>query len=319
MPRRLCGFARRLIPAVLPVLLFVSPLAERAFAAGPAGLKSRFARHLCRFGFEGRAPWESSEEACRAVAELTQRASAAVTGESIPAEKIDRLNHFFFEEAGFHPNYDLTSPDHLLVAGVLAGKKGHCVGLASVYLILAEELDLPVHAVATPKHVFLRWDDGAFRRNIELFQNGREVPDDEYVREQKIPKESIDQGVFLANLTPRQFLGFVYQNLGVLHSQRGDLDKSTEYYAWAIARHPRLAAAYYNRGNDYLKLLSYRRAIRDYTKALELYPTDVWALHNRGLAWKGLGKIDKAERDWARAQEIEPGFRGESLRRGEGP
>jgi hypothetical protein len=78
-----------------------------------------------------------------------------------------------------------------------------------------------IHAVATPKHILLRWDDGRFRRKIELFQRGREVSDEDYIREQKIPKESIQNGVFLANLTRNQFLGFIYQNRGVLREPAG--------------------------------------------------------------------------------------------------
>src|SRR5207249_3976386 len=114
-------------------------------------------------------------------------------------------------------------------------------GLAAVYLMLAEELDLPVHAVATPKHVFLRWDDGTVRRNIELFQKGRAVPDEDYIREQKIPKESIERGVFLRNLSEKEFLGFIYQNLGVLESQKGNFEASTRHYAKALHLNPKLA------------------------------------------------------------------------------
>jgi tetratricopeptide (TPR) repeat protein len=203
----------------------------------------------------------------------------------------------------------LSSADHLLPGPVLAGKKGYCVGLATIYLILAEGLNLPIHAVATPKHVFLRWDDGKFERNIELFQEGREVPDKDYIREQKIPQKSIERGVFLASLTEREFLGFIYQNLGVLESQRGDFEKSGEDYARAIHFNPKLAAAFYNRGNDELKQKRYRKAIRDYTKSLKLYPTDAWALWNRGLAWKSLGETEKATRDWAWVRKIDPNFK----------
>jgi len=224
-------------------------------------------------------------------------------------DTIDRLNEFFFGAEGFQATYDLNTPNHLLLDRVLAGRKGHCVGLATVYLVLAEELDLPIHAVSTPKHIFLRWDDGKVRRNIELFQKGRDVPDEDYVREQRIPKESIERGVFLANLTREEFLGFIYQNRGVLESQRRDFEASGRDYRRALRLNPKMEAAHYNRGNDALKQKRYRKAIRDYTRALDLHPTDVWALHNRGLAWNGLGEKEKAERDWRLAREIEPGFR----------
>jgi tetratricopeptide (TPR) repeat protein len=231
-----------------------------------------------------------------------------VAGSASPPETIDRLNDYFYQTGKFQVSYDLSSADHLLPGPVLAGKKGYCVGLATIYLILAEELNLPIHAVSTPQHVFPRWDDGKFRRNIELFQGGREVPDKDYIREQKIPQASIDRGVFLANLSEKEFFGFIHQNLGVLESQRGDFENSGKEYARAIQFNPKLAAAFYNRGNDELKQRRYREAARDYTKSLKLYPTDAWALWNRGLAWKGMGQIEKAERDQAQAKQIDPAF-----------
>jgi tetratricopeptide (TPR) repeat protein len=255
------------------------------------------------------SPADAPEVGCTGLDALVVRAREAVSGATTPPETIERLNRFFFQSEKFQVTYDLSSSDHLLPGPVLDGKKGYCVGLATIYLILAEELNLPIHAVATPKHVFLRWDDGKFRRNIELFQEGRQVPDKDYIREQKIPQEGIDRGVFLANLSAKEFLGFIYQNLGVLKSQRGEFEQSGKDYTEAIRLNRKLAAAYYNRGNDFLKRKQYRKAIRAYDKSLKLYPTDAWALWNRGLAWKGLGKTEKAEADQERARVLDPTFR----------
>jgi Uncharacterized conserved protein len=270
--------------------------------------ESWFARKACSIQ-EQPSTAGATLEGCPGLDTFVGGARQAVAGSSGAAETIDRLNAYFFQTERFQVTYDLSSAAHLLPGPVLAGKKGYCVGLATVYLILAEELNLPIHAVATPKHVFLRWDDGKVRRNIELFQEGRQVPDEDYIRDQKIPQESVDDGVFLANLTDKEFLGFIYQNLGVLESQGGNLVDSGKNYARAIHFNPKLAAAFYNRGNDELKLQDYRKAIRDYTMSLKLYPTDAWALWNRGLAWKGLGEVEQEEKDKSQAWELDPTFK----------
>jgi tetratricopeptide (TPR) repeat protein len=280
----------------------------------PVVSNSRLAISACSLTVDGskangRPPADTSDTGCPGLDAFVTQARDAIAGAETWAEIIDRLNRYFFQSEKFQITYDLSTSDNLLPGPVIAGKQGYCVGLATVYLILAGELDLPIHAVATPKHVFLRWDDGKFRRNIELFQEGQEVPDSDYIREQKIPQSSIDSGVFLANLTDREFLGFIYQNLGVLESQRGDFEESREDYSQAIHFNSKLAAAYYNRGNDQLKQKSYKKAIRDYTKSLKLYPTDAWALWNRGLAWKGLGEMENAEADQERARVLDPTFR----------
>jgi len=298
---------RRELPLVLSFLLSSGALAGDTASSAPQQL-SWLAQRACSV-VEFPSPADTSDSGCPGLDGLVTRAREAVGGAITPAETIERLNRFFFQTEKFQVTYDLSSSDHLLPGPVLGGKKGFCVGLATIYLILAEELDLPIHAVATPEHVFLRWDDGRLRRNIELFQKGREIPDSDYIREQRIPQSSIDRGVFLANLTDREFLGFIYQNLGVLESQRGEFEESGKDYSQAVHFNSKLAAAFYNRGNDELKQKLYRKAIREYTKSLKLYPTDPWALWNRGLAWKGIGKNDMAEADQARARELDSTFK----------
>jgi len=227
---------------------------------------------------------------CSTLEELLKRARTVLSSASTPQERIDRLSNFFFKDQGFRVTADLSSADHLLPSAVVAGKKGYCVGLALVYLAIAEDENFPIYGVATPKHVFVRWDDGKLRRNIELFQQGRAVANEDYVREQKIPEESIKKGVFMANLTSKEFLGFVYQNLGVLESQAEHFDASRKLYEHSLKLNPKLAAAHYNLGNDFLNQKQYTKAIHEYDKALKLYPGDPWALQNRGLAKKQIGE-----------------------------
>jgi regulator of sirC expression with transglutaminase-like and TPR domain len=218
------------------------------------------------------------------------------------------LNRLVFQDLGIRPSNDLKDPCNLLPSAVLEHKQGYCVGLAALYLVLAERLELPIYAVATPSHVFLRYDDGTTRINIETLRGGGSVPDEQYTREEKIPEESIRRGVFMQALSANQFLAQVYNNLGVVYSERGEYEQAAGEYRYALRLDPHLPAAYYNQGNDLLKRTQFRRAIRFFSKSLRLYPTDVWALNNRGLAYKGEGKVKKARRDFEEALRIEPGF-----------
>ena len=108
----------------------------------------------------------------------------------------------------------------------------------------------------------------------------------DYIRDEKIQGEDIKRGMFLASMSNKESLGFIYQSLGVLASQRDDFKESGRMYAKALRLNGKLAAAYYNRGNDELKQKRYRQAIRDYDKALNLYPGDPWAMRKRTLANK---------------------------------
>jgi len=221
---------------------------------------------------------------------------------------LEPLNRAVFSRLGMKGTQNLKNPCNLLPSRVLQRKQGYCVGIAAVYLALAERLHLPIYAVATPSHVFLRYDDGQTRLNIETLQGGANVPDEQYIREQKIPEKSIRRGVFMRNLTTDEFLAQVHNNLGVIYSERMDYEKAAREYEQALELDPRFPAACYNYGNDLLRNGSYRRAIRLFSKSLRLYPSDVWALNNRGLAYLKLEKPKRARVDFEQALKFEPAF-----------
>ena len=218
------------------------------------------------------------------------------------------LNRIIFGQLGMRASADLKDPCNLLPSRVLERKQGYCVGIAALYLLLAEKLNLPIYAVATPSHVFLRYDDGGTRINIETLQGGANVPDEQYIREQRIPEKSIRRGIFMRNLTADEFMAQVRNNLGVVYSERKDYEAAAREYEAALDLDPRLPEACYNFGSDLLRQGAYRQAARRFSRSLRLYPTDVWALNNRGLAYLKLGNRKKARRDLEAALAVDPGF-----------
>ena len=248
------------------------------------------------------------EDLGRTVATLSDQTRAEIVSCASGPDIVEVLNRLVFTRLGIRGSPDLKDPCNLLPSRVLARKQGYCVGIAALYLALAERLQILIYAVATPSHVFLRYDDGTTRINIETLQGGASVPDEQYIREQKIPEKSIRRGVFMRNLTTDEFLAQVYSNLGVIYSEWKEFEKAAAEYERALDLDARCPAALYNYGNDLLKTGSYRRTVRLFSKSLRLYPTDVWALNNRGLAYAKLGKREKARRDFEEALRIEPAF-----------
>ena len=217
------------------------------------------------------------------------------------------LGDFVFKKLAIRPSPDLNDPCNLLPSAVLARKQGYCVGIAAVYLALAESLGLPIHAVATPSHVFLRYG-GEVRVNIETFSLGAPVPDEQYIREQEIAPESIRKGIFLHDLTTEGFLAQVHNNLGVVYSHQGNYVEAAREYEAALALLPKFPAAFYNLGNDLLRLGEYPRAVRAFTRSLKLHPKDAWAFNNRGQACRKLGDLKQARRDFEAALKFDPAF-----------
>ena len=75
---------------------------------------------------------------------------------------------------------------------------------------------------------------------------------------------------------------------------------------------PKIAKAYYNRGNAYIAQGRYDQTILDYTKAIEINPRLGPAYHNRALAYYDKREYDKAWHDIHKTEslgcQIQPGF-----------
>jgi regulator of sirC expression with transglutaminase-like and TPR domain len=218
------------------------------------------------------------------------------------------LNGIVFGHAGIRPSQDLHDPCNVFLSSALARKQGYCVGIVSLYLVLVEQLELPVAAVSTPSHVFLRYDDGVTRINIETMNAGAAVSDEQYIAQQRIAESSVRKGVFLRHLSPQQFLAQVHNNLGVIYSERKQYEAAEAEYALALSLDRRLSAAWYNRGKQYLEMADFAPAIHDFTKALRRHPNDTWALNNRGLAYRGLKDEQRARADFEAVLRIDPAF-----------
>ncbi|MBD3879512.1 MAG: tetratricopeptide repeat protein [Quinella sp. 1Q5] len=76
------------------------------------------------------------------------------------------------------------------------------------------------------------------------------------------------------------------------------------------------ASVYNNRGNAYLDLKQYERAIQDYDKAIQLNPNHEMAYNNRGLAYGKLGQKDKEIQDYESAIKLNPNYAGSYYNRG---
>ena len=75
-----------------------------------------------------------------------------------------------------------------------------------------------------------------------------------------------------------------------------------------ITHNPNDAQSYYNRGNAYRDEVDFDRAIKDYTKAIELNPEFAEVYVKRALAYIRIGKFDRAIQDYDKVLELKPKF-----------
>jgi len=70
-----------------------------------------------------------------------------------PIKSITIFNRLFFESYGFKAvNHTNETPQYLYINHVLSAKKGEPLSISLIYILLANQLNIPVHAIALPNN-----------------------------------------------------------------------------------------------------------------------------------------------------------------------
>ena len=91
---------------------------------------------------------------------------------------------------------------------------------------------------------------------------------------------------------------------------RRNLIWKDEFTLWndVVAKSPKKARPYNNRGNAYIKQGNIQQAISDFNKAIEIYPNYAEAYYNRGTIYDKQGNSTQAISDLSRAIEINSNY-----------
>jgi tetratricopeptide (TPR) repeat protein len=268
---------------------------------------------------------------------------ARITDGDGPKLIINIINKFLFDELGFIyvPTGNL---EDLYLNKVIDRRKGNCVGLSILYLSIAERLDFPLFGVNVPEHIFVRYDDGKQKINIETGRKGMSLPDTFYVKHsvEQFDEESVVRGCYLQNLDNREVISNIllnrskirredgdhkgalgdckksillnpknpgaYCNRGVVYEKMGLISEAIKDYSMAISLNSKYASAYYNRGSLSGVMGKYGKAVEDFNVAIAVNPKFTLSYLNRAIAFKKMGKVDKAIQDYDTIIEIDPGY-----------
>ena len=227
---------------------------------------------------------------------LKQRVRAA--GRDAEA-RLAALNHFVFQELGFTAPPELsTGRDrlaNLLFPYVLRRRRGHCVGLSTVYLALGYRVGLPVFGVSVPGHFLVRWDGEGLRRNVETTARGQHRDDAHYVERFRIAPGLVDRGVYLQSLRRREVLVEVLNNRANYYWDRGDVPRATRDLDRVVQVSHSFPRAYLGRGFMALQRGDLSGARAELERAVAIDPDFPRAHLLLGTLHLRAGQVDQAE------------------------
>ena len=151
------------------------------------------------------------------------------------------MNAVVFDQLGY--DREIASPDvrFFRLPSVIAQRRGSCLGLGALYLVVAERLGVGLDGVLVPGHFFVR-TRGPAARNVELLRRGESMPDAWY-RTKYGPWPEGAESPYFRPLTAAEVAGVHWFNAGNDLRAAHDLAGATVAYDRAVAALPAFAEA----------------------------------------------------------------------------
>lgn len=211
--------------------------------------------------------------------------------------------------------------------------------MALVLLAIAEENNLPIYGVLipdedmglengvlvpidikSPGRLIMRWDkngkhnvlnqkdkvnkgDFIWHPSVPTFFNDEE----EILYDPLLNKKVLEKNIYLKNLNKKELLGLAYYKKAAKRFSKpfGNFQygKQIEYCNKAINLFPKLPSLYELKGDCFYYMKENKKAIKNYTKAIEINPKAIRYV-KRGKAFMKLNENEKAQRDYEESKKL---------------
>jgi tetratricopeptide (TPR) repeat protein len=241
------------------------------------------------------------------------------------AQLVDTIIRLIYTSWRIEFDPDREDIGSLLPHTVILNKKGSCLGVSLLFLLIAEKLGYPLFGVLLPGHFFVRYDDGVSYRNIEPNRKGYRYPLAYYrmrysVRENSwytlknlSRHETVSVLFFNAgnccmragnSIAARDYFkssvagldGFAeaWGNLAIIYAARNQADSARAAFETARRFRPGLEGLAQNFGAFELSQGRYEPALNAYRHGLHYFPDDPELLYGMAFSFYALAQRDSA-------------------------
>ncbi|MCB0415024.1 MAG: tetratricopeptide repeat protein [Bdellovibrionales bacterium] len=238
------------------------------------------------------------------------RASPKVDKTHSIEESAEKITEYIFKKLKIKADQSYLSraqKDNILPDGVLTSKKGHCVGLTILFLLIGEKNGLDVGLVRAPDHVFPRICNQSKCLNIEMLRGGDIKTNDYYIKNLFISKDALAKKLYLQTLkSPLELKASIYLGLGYVANYAKQKGLAELFYTKSIENSTTFAEPYSNRAAIYVETGRLDQAKQELKKALSINPTHYASLVNLGVIENNQGHIKEALQYYDRSLKVNP-------------
>ena len=256
------------VKATLAALLLLSVVHSQASAQSPVtyAITSQSDLTTTKLALDKLVDPSIDEAAVRRELDQLAAQARAIAGPNATDEqKINAVRRVIYKAGPWNDNrpftYDHDDPLGLnvknkLLSTYLRTRRGNCVSMPTLFLILADRLGLNVSFGNAPLHVFIRYTDPQGRVfNIET-TSGANLARPEWYR-QNLPMTdlAIKSGLYMRTLTRRETIAHLASTVMEARISEGKLQEAIDIGASILEQFPRDGYTLVKRGHAYGELL----------------------------------------------------------------
>lgn len=198
-------------------------------------------------------------------------------------EKLLAVRAYMFESGSWNHfqtyQYNFDDPEgkdlqSSLIPNLLKTRKGNCVSLPVLFVILGQKTGINVTLANAPLHLFVKFTESETGKelNIEATNGGNPFRDEWIIEQSKISLLAVETGIYLKPLTKRESVAELSMSAVSSFLSRGELEKVIEVTDLMLEYHPKSVNAMLAKGSAYYLMREVEE--RKYAAHLQEMPID---------------------------------------------
>ncbi len=194
------------------------------------------------------------------------RSATALAGDNLaPAARLSALRRVIYERGAWNGGrpfaYDHADPQgrnirNKLLSTYLATRRGNCVSMPLLMLIVGERMGLEFALSTAPLHIFLRYADESGREiNIEATSGGHPARSLWYRQNLPMTDRAIESGLYMRTLSRREAVAHMATTVVEFLLAEGRFQEAVEVAQLILRHHPRDGYAMVRLGTAYGELM----------------------------------------------------------------
>lgn len=198
---------------------------------------------------------------------------AMIPPDASSVKKLETIKKFLYQSGPWNDHnpfqYDFDDPQgteirNKILQRYLETRKGNCVSMPILLLILADRIGLDVSLSVAPLHVLVKFTvpESGRTYNVEATSGGSFARDEWYIQKMGITPTALKNGIYLSRLSRTETAALITTTLGSDLFQKRKLKKAAEIFELILKYYPNSVHAMLKAGSIYSDLISEEFASR---------------------------------------------------------